>query len=212
MRAIFLDRDGVISENRHDHVKSWEEFRFLPGALAALARLHQAGFPLFIVTNQAIVNRGMISAHTLEDIHARMLGHVVQHGGFIDDIRYCPHDYGENCACRKPRPGMLIDLATHWQIDLTASYLIGDAWTDVAAARAVNCQPIMVRTGRGEQQLSLPGYHNNLVHHIAANLFDAVDWLFTQEKSGWRIASRTLHRATEEFTVECRPLVGQVQG
>jgi D-glycero-D-manno-heptose 1,7-bisphosphate phosphatase len=161
MRAVFLDRDGVISENRNDHVKSWEEFRFLPGALDALARLHQAGFPLFIVTNQAIVNRGMITAHMLEDIHARMLGHVVQHGGFINDIRYCPHDYGENCTCRKPRAGMLIELAARWQIDLADSYFIGDAWTDIAAGRSVNCRTILVRTGRGEEHTRLPESHEN---------------------------------------------------
>jgi D-glycero-D-manno-heptose 1,7-bisphosphate phosphatase len=183
MRAIFLDRDGVISENRNDHVKSWEEFRFLPGALDALARLHQAGFPLFIVTNQAIVNRGMITTQTLEDIHARMLGHVVQHGGFIHDICYCPHDYVENCACRKPRAGMLIDLAARWQINLTASYFIGDAWTDIAAGRAVNCRTIMVRTGRGEEHIQLPESRRHPADHTAANLTDAAIWILQQEQT-----------------------------
>jgi D-glycero-D-manno-heptose 1,7-bisphosphate phosphatase len=181
MRAVFLDRDGVISENRADHVKSWEEFRFLPGALDALARMRQAGFPLFIVTNQAIVNRDIITAQGLEDIHARMLGHVVQHGGFIDDIRYCPHDYGENCACRKPRPGMLIDLATCWQIDLSSSYLIGDAWTDIAAGRAVNCHTIMVRTGRGDEHVRLPESRHHSADYTAADLPDAVDWILQLE-------------------------------
>jgi len=181
MRAVFLDRDGVISENRNDHVKSWEEFRFLPGVLDALARLHQAGFPLFIVTNQAIVNRGMISAQALEDIHARMLGHVVQHGGFIDDIRYCPHDYGENCACRKPRAGMLVDLAARWQIDLADSYFIGDAWTDIAAGQAVNCRTILVRTGRGEEHIRLPESRRYPADHTAADLPDAANWIMQIE-------------------------------
>jgi D-glycero-D-manno-heptose 1,7-bisphosphate phosphatase len=181
MRAIFLDRDGVISENRNDHVKSWEEFRFISGALDALARLRQAGFPLFIVTNQAIVNRGMITVQGLEDMHARMLGHVVQHGGFIDDIRYCPHDYGENCACRKPSPGMLIDLATRWQVDLASSYLIGDAWTDIAAGRAVNCRTILVRTGRGEEHIRLPESRHYPADHTAADLPDATNWILQIE-------------------------------
>jgi D-glycero-D-manno-heptose 1,7-bisphosphate phosphatase len=183
MQAVFLDRDGVISENRTDHVKSWEEFRFLRGALDALARLHQAGFPLFIVTNQAIVNRGMITAQMLEDIHARMLGHIVQHGGFINDIRYCPHDYSENCACRKPRAGMLIDLAARWQIDLTDSYFIGDAWTDIAAGRAVNCRTIMVRTGRGEEHIRLPESRRYPADHTAADLPDAANWIMQIEGS-----------------------------
>jgi D-glycero-D-manno-heptose 1,7-bisphosphate phosphatase len=182
MRAVFLDRDGVISENRTDHVKSWEEFRFLSGALEALARLHQAGLQLFIVTNQAIINRGIITAQTLDDIHARMLGHVVQQGGFIQDIHYCPHDYGENCACRKPRPGMIISLAAKWNIDLSRSYMVGDAWTDMAAGRAANCRCIMVRTGRGAQQLNLPEAQRYPGHYVAADLLDAVDWLFAQEE------------------------------
>jgi len=181
MRAVFLDRDGVISENRDDHVKSWDEFRFIPGSLQALARLRQAGFPLFLVTNQAIVNRGIISTQTLEDIHARMLGHVVQHGGFIDDIQYCPHDYAENCACRKPRPGMLLSLAERWQIDLGSSYLVGDAWTDVAAGHAVNCRTIMVRTGRGAEQIDRPESLQHPANFIAADLVAAVEWIFHQE-------------------------------
>jgi D-glycero-D-manno-heptose 1,7-bisphosphate phosphatase len=180
MRAIFLDRDGVISENRNDHVKSWKEFRFIPGVLDALARLHQAGFPLFIVTNQAIVNRGIITTQELEDMHARMLEHVVQHGGFIDDIRYCPHYYGENCACRKPRPGMLIDLAARWQVNLASSYLIGDAWTDIAAGRAAGCHTVMVQTGRGIRQAALPEARENPADHVAADLHSAIDWIDAQ--------------------------------
>ncbi len=124
MRAVFLDRDGVISENLADHVKSWEEFRFIPGALDALRWLHQAGFRTFVVTNQAIVNRGVVSAQVVEDIHARMLAQVVQHGGFIDDICYCPHDYHENCECRKPQPGMLTQLAARCPAHHIAANLI----------------------------------------------------------------------------------------
>jgi len=181
MRAVFLDRDGVISENRSDHVKSWEEFHFLPGALDALARLHQAGFPLFIVTNQAIVNRGIIATQALEDMHARMLWHIVQHGGFIDDIHYCPHDYSENCGCRKPRPGMITALAAKWSIDLSQSYIIGDAWTDIAAGHAANCRTIMVRTGRGEEHIRLPESRHYPADHTAADLPDAANWIMQLE-------------------------------
>jgi D-glycero-D-manno-heptose 1,7-bisphosphate phosphatase len=181
MRAIFLDRDGVISENRDDHVKSWDEFRFLPGALEAIALLRESGFRVFVVTNQAIVNRGVVSAEVIDDIHARMLWQVVQHGGFIDDIQYCPHDYGENCHCRKPRPGMITALAAKWNIDLSQSYIIGDAWTDIAAGRTANCRCIMVRTGRGTQHLNLPEAQRYTAHYVAADLPEAIDWLFAQE-------------------------------
>jgi D-glycero-D-manno-heptose 1,7-bisphosphate phosphatase len=180
-RAIFLDRDGVIGENRADHVKSWEEFRFLPGALDALRWLRLAGFRTFVVTNQAIVNRGVTSAQVVEEIHARMSLCVAWHGGRIDDIRYCPHDYGEQCECRKPQPGMLRQLAQQWHVDLSRSYMVGDAWTDIAAGRAVNCRSIMVRTGRGAEQASLPEAHQHPADHIAADLAAAVVWLCQEE-------------------------------
>jgi D-glycero-D-manno-heptose 1,7-bisphosphate phosphatase len=181
MRAVFLDRDGVISENRIDHVKSWDEFRFLPGALTALRWLREAGFCTFVVTNQAIVNRGIASAQVVEEINTRMALQVALHGGWIQDLRYCPHDYHENCECRKPRPGMLLHLATQWGIDLRRSYLIGDAWTDIAAGQAVNCRCILVRTGRGAEQASLPEAQLYGVDHIAVDVASAVVWMFAQE-------------------------------
>jgi D-glycero-D-manno-heptose 1,7-bisphosphate phosphatase len=181
IRAIFLDRDGVIGENRTDHVKSWDEFRFLPGALDALRWLRLAGFCTFVVTNQAIVNRGIASAKTVEDIHDRMSLCVAWHGGRIDDIRYCPHDNSEQCQCRKPQPGMLRQLAEQWHVDLTRSYMVGDAWTDIAAGRAVNCRSIMVRTGRGAEQISLPESRQHPADYVAADLAAAVVWLCQEE-------------------------------
>jgi D-glycero-D-manno-heptose 1,7-bisphosphate phosphatase len=182
IRAVFLDRDGVIGENRADHVKSWEEFCFLPGALAALRRLRQAGWNVFVVTNQAIVNRGIASAQVVEGINSLMIAQVRQHGGYIHDVRYCPHDSHEHCLCRKPSAGMLMELAEQWQIDLTQSYLVGDAWTDIAAGRAVNCRCIMVRTGRGAEQLELPEARRYPADHLADDLSGAVAWLFEQER------------------------------
>jgi D-glycero-D-manno-heptose 1,7-bisphosphate phosphatase len=181
IRAIFLDRDGVIGENRADHVKSWEEFRFLPGVLDALRWLRLAGFRTFVVTNQAIVNRGITSAKTIEEIHDRMSLCVAWHGGRIDDIRYCPHDNDEHCHCRKPQPGMLRQLAEQWHVDLSRSYMVGDAWTDIAAGQAVNCRSIMVRTGRGAEQASLPEARQYPADHIAADLAAAVVWLCQEE-------------------------------
>ncbi len=181
IRAIFLDRDGVIGENRPDHVKSWDEFRFLPGALDALRWLRLAGFHTFVVTNQAIVNRGVVAAGVVEDINSRMAMSVARSGGWIDDIRYCPHDYDENCQCRKPRPGMLLQLAAQWQVDLSRSYMVGDAWTDIAAGQAASCRSIMVRTGRGAEQANLSEARQNLAHHTAADLATAVVWLLHEE-------------------------------
>jgi D-glycero-D-manno-heptose 1,7-bisphosphate phosphatase len=181
MHAIFLDRDGVISENRADHVKSWDEFRFIPGALAALRWLRQAGFRTFVVTNQAIVNRGIVSAVVIDDIHTRMRWQIRQHGGQIDDLHFCPHDTGEGCACRKPRPGMLMQLAAKWNVDLARSYMVGDAWTDMAAGRAASCRCVMVRTGRGAEQIEHQEDGLALADHIAADLASAVEWILAQE-------------------------------
>lgn len=181
MRAIFLDRDGVINENRADHVKSRDEFCFIPSALTALRWLHMAGFHAFIATNQAIINRGIVSRETIEDIHAYMIAQIELAGGHINDIRYCPHTPEEHCLCRKPQPGMLFDLAAHWQIDLSQSYFIGDAWTDIAAGRAANTRCILVRTGRGSEHLSMPIDQQRPVDYVATNLLDAMAWIFAQE-------------------------------
>ncbi len=149
--AIFLDRDGVINVNRSDHVKSWEEFKFLPGALKSIQRLSQMGMPIFVVTNQAVVNRGMLASETLDDIHRRMMAEIHTAGGEISKVYYCPHDGHENCNCRKPQPGMLKQAAMEFGIDLTRSFIVGDAWSDVQAGLAVGARSILVMTGRGPQ-------------------------------------------------------------
>lgn len=153
MRAIFLDRDGVICENRSDHVKSWQEFQFLPEAKDALVTLSRLNLPIVVVTNQAIVNRGITPASVVEDIHRRMVAEITACGGRIDRVIYCPHRPEDNCHCRKPEPGMLLQVAREMKIDLARSYFVGDAATDMMAARRVNSRAFLVLTGRGLQQL-----------------------------------------------------------
>lgn len=179
-RAIFLDRDGVINENRADHVKSWSEFRFLPGALEALRLLTERRYRIFIVTNQAAVNRGQMAEDTLEEIHQRMVAAAEARGARISGIRYCPHRDDEACACRKPRPGMLLSLAAERQIDLAQTCFVGDALTDMAAGHAAGCQPILVLTGRGREQVGRPDFLLHQPRYVAQNLLDAVQWLIGQ--------------------------------
>ncbi len=147
--AIFLDRDGVINENSSEHVKSWSEFRFIPGALESIRRLTNTGMPIFVVTNQAAVNRGLLSVEELNDIHQRMQQAIHQMGGHITQIYHCPHDNHEKCNCRKPAPGMLLQAAREHGIDLSQSFFIGDAWTDIAAGVSVGAHTILLMTGRG---------------------------------------------------------------
>ena len=130
-RAVFLDRDGVINENRDDHVKSWREFRFLPGAPEALARLASAGVRVFVVTNQAIINRGVLSRAAVEELNERMMREVRSRGGLIEAVACCPHRPEEGCDCRKPGAGLLIDLAQRHGIELH------DAVQDVLAPAAM---------------------------------------------------------------------------
>jgi D-glycero-D-manno-heptose 1,7-bisphosphate phosphatase len=181
MRAIFLSRDGVINEQRADHVKAWEEFRFLPGTLSALRWLHLAGFHIFVVTNQPIASCGIASAQVIEDINARMALQVSLHGGHIHASAYCPHDAEEHCQCRAPRPGMLLQLAAQWHVDLSRSYLVGSTWADIAAGRAANCRCILVGAGREPEPPGPPDARQHPVDYITSDLPGAVDWIFCRE-------------------------------
>jgi len=159
MQAIFLDRDGVICENRSDHVKSWSEFRFLPGVKTSLAALSQLNLPVVVVTNQAIVGRKMVPSSVVDDIHQRMMAEIQSAGGRIDRVMYCPHRPEDRCGCRKPESGMLLQAADEMGIELSSSYLVGDAVTDMLAGQRVGCRLFFVLTGRGFQQL-LPTVHS----------------------------------------------------
>ena len=175
--AIFLDRDGVINRNRADHVKSWTEFEFLPGALRALQMLAQLEWPLVVISNQAAIGRGLVSYQTVDEIHHRMALMVEKVGGRIDEVLYCPHRPEEMCICRKPNPGMLLHAAQDMDLDLTHSFLVGDALTDITAAMSVGAQPVLVKTGRGDEQLARYGAESFGGVYIAGDLLDAAGWI-----------------------------------
>lgn len=170
MRAVFLDRDGVICKNRDDYVKNWAEFEFLPGAKEGLIALNRLQLPIIVVTNQSAVSKHLMSVADVEAIHQRMMEEIVACGGKIDKIYFCPHASEDNCTCRKPKPGMFLQAARELGIDLPSSYLIGDAATDIIAGQEVGCRTILVLTGRGSQQI-LPAYrstsrHFTIVRHL----------------------------------------------
>ena len=147
--AVFLDRDGVINRRRPDHVKSWAEFEFLPGALDALSDLRAINAPVVIITNQGAVGRGLISADQLRDIHCRMLRAIEAAGGHVSAIYTCLHAPAEGCACRKPKPALFHQASADLRIDLPRSVMIGDSPTDVLAGRAAGCRPILISDGGG---------------------------------------------------------------
>lgn len=175
MTAVFLDRDGVINVNRSDHVKCWSEFQFLPTALAAISRLARIQVKVFVITNQAIVNRGIVSRETVDDINRMMSAEIVRHGGRVDAVAYCPHRPDEGCDCRKPRPGLILDLARRNGLCPQDAVVIGDALSDVVAAREAGSRPIMVLTGRGQEQLALAGASGQADFVVATDLSAAVD-------------------------------------
>jgi D-glycero-D-manno-heptose 1,7-bisphosphate phosphatase len=142
--AVFVDRDGVINVNRDDYVRRWEEFEFIPGVLEALAALAQLGLPIFVVTNQSCIGRGLVLPQVIESIHQRMIQVIEEHGGRVDGVVLCPHVPDDNCNCRKPKPGLLIELAQQHGLDLQRSFLIGDALSDAQTALAAGVHPILL--------------------------------------------------------------------
>lgn len=155
--GLFLDRDGVIIQHRKDYVRSWEDVHFIPGSLEALARLQTSPYRVVIVTNQSAIGRRIILPETAAEINRKLLDEIVKAGGRIDGIFMCPHRPEDHCACRKPRPGLILQAAEALQINLAESILIGDNLTDLLAGQAAGMKHLaLVKTGLGTQQLESP--------------------------------------------------------
>jgi D-glycero-D-manno-heptose 1,7-bisphosphate phosphatase len=148
--TIILDRDGVLNEKppRAQYVRTWDEFRWIPESKEALALLHKAGWRVLIVSNQAGVARGAMTEAQLNDIHLRMKREVLETGGRIEAIYYCPHNWDEGCECRKPKPGMLFQAQREFSLDLSRTHFIGDDERDAQAADTAGCRSLMVSADR----------------------------------------------------------------
>lgn len=180
--AVFLDRDGVLNENRADYVRTWQQVAFLPGVFQAMQRLAASPFVVVVVTNQSAVGRGLMSAETLAAINQGIVREVQQAGGRIDAVYACPHAPADGCDCRKPQPGMLLAAAQALHIDLARSYLVGDAVSDMEAGLAVGCQPVLVRTGRGTNQIARLAVGGLIGTPVVADLVAAVTWILSREE------------------------------
>ena len=155
MKLVILDRDGVINEDSDAYIKSAEEWVPIDGALEAIARLNQSGYHVAIVTNQSGIARGLFSIEDLHEMHEKM-NHLLQaHGGHIDTVLFCPHGPDNGCPCRKPSPGMLLQLAERLGIDLRGVPFVGDTISDIQAATQAGATPVLVRTGKGEKTVQL---------------------------------------------------------
>jgi D-glycero-D-manno-heptose 1,7-bisphosphate phosphatase len=154
---VILDRDGVINRDSDKFIKNADEWQPLPGSIEAVAALSGGGFTLAVASNQSGIARGLFDQVALDAMHHKMLELIDAAGGRVGKIVICPHGPDDGCDCRKPRPGLLEQLASHFETSLVGVPVIGDSLRDLEAAAAVDAKPILVRTGKGERtEAALP--------------------------------------------------------
>jgi D-glycero-D-manno-heptose 1,7-bisphosphate phosphatase len=163
VKLIVLDRDGVINYDRAQFIKSPDEWRPIPGSLEAIARLNHAGFRVVVATNQSGLGRRLLDTATLISIHDKQHRALAQVGGRIDAVFFCPHTADANCDCRKPKPGMLVDIGQRFGVELTGVPCVGDSLRDLQAAAECGAQPILVLTGKGEKTLRDGNFPKNTI-------------------------------------------------
>lgn len=170
MKLIILDRDGVINHDSDQFIKSPEEWQPIEGSMDAIAFLTQAGYTIAVATNQSGIARGYFTVQTLNEMHAKMHKLVRQAGGEISGIWFCPHSADSQCDCRKPKPGMILDILDRFQADATKTYLVGDSLRDLQAIASAGGLPILVKTGKGMKTL------NNHTEQLPQNtqIFDSL--------------------------------------
>jgi D-glycero-D-manno-heptose 1,7-bisphosphate phosphatase len=149
MKLVILDRDGVINQDSVDFIKGPDEWHALPGSLEAIARLNHEGYKVAVATNQSGLARGLFDLGTLNAIHQRMHNELQQLGGHVDAIFFCPHGPGDRCDCRKPAPGLYLQISQRFGRSLDGVWVIGDSRRDLEAAITVGARPVLVRTGKG---------------------------------------------------------------
>ena len=179
VKLVILGRDGILNHFRENHVTAPEEWRPIPGALEAVARLNHAGWHVVVATNQSGIGRGLFDMATLNAIHEKMHKALALAGGRVDALFYCPHTGDSDCECRKPRPGMLREIGRRFGVDLAGIPCIGDGLRDLQAAEAVGAKPMLVLTGKGEKTLRDGNFPKNTV--IFPDLAFAVSALLAGE-------------------------------
>ena len=175
-RMVILDRDGVISHVQEEDVTTVDAWDPIPGSIEAISRLKKAGYLVTIASNHTGIARGYYSEEDLQQMHQKMQRLLSARGASVDGFFYCPHGPEANCICRKPKPGMLFQIAQQFDIDLSETPLVGDDISDVQAAKIANAKPVLVRTGKGEyttqnfaEALNVPVY-DDLAHFVRETL------------------------------------------
>ncbi len=178
-KLVILGRDGILNVYRDDHVKAPQEWIAIDGALEAVAKLNHAGWHAVLATNQAGIGRGLVDMTSLNAIHRHMMESLATKGGRIDAVFICPHVPEEQCTCRKPLPGLMLQIAERWGLDdLSRVPMVCDTQRDLQAARAAGCEPHLVRTGRaagmGDDELAALAQGGVHVHDSLAAFADFV--------------------------------------
>lgn len=180
-RIVILDRDGVINEDSDAYIKSVDEWHPVPGSIEAIARLSRAGYLIAVATNQSGLARGYFDEVALANIHNLMSAMVEQAGGYLAVVCFCPHGPDENCACRKPRTGMLDQIESSLSLSVTGNWYVGDSFKDIETARAKACKPILVRSGKGRDTESRLTVHERSFVPVVDNLAAAADFILAHD-------------------------------
>jgi D-glycero-D-manno-heptose 1,7-bisphosphate phosphatase len=184
MKLVILDRDGTINEDSLEYIKSEAEWKPLPGALEAIAKLNHAGWHVVVASNQSGLGRGLFDVAALNAMHAKMHKLLATAGGRVEAIFYCPHAPDQACRCRKPQPGLFEQIGERYGIDLKGVPTVGDTARDLIAGASVGCEPHLVLTGKGEALRGQPLPDNfpagTRVHE---NLLAFADYLVTRDNA-----------------------------
>ena len=179
MKLVILDRDGVINEDSDEFIKAPEEWNPIPGSLEAISRLNHAGYNVAVASNQSGLARGLFDVFTLNAIHHKMHKMLAKKGGHVDAVFYCPHGPDADCNCRKPKPGLYLEIGKRYGMNMRNVPVIGDSKRDLDAALSIDAKPILVRTGKGiNTERDLPVGTNIPVYD---NLEMAVEALVNEE-------------------------------
>ncbi len=181
MKLVILDRDGVINIDSVNFIKNPNEWIAIPNSLEAIALLNQSGFRVAIATNQSGISRGLFDMATLNAINDKMHRALAQLGGRIDAMFYCPHAADDNCTCRKPKTGMIVDIERRFSVDLSEVFAVGDSLRDLQAFYDAGCKPILVRSGKGEETLANGNLPKGTL--IFADLNEAVQHIIAEAEN-----------------------------
>lgn len=183
MKLVILDRDGVINYDSEKYIKTPDEWEVIPGSLEAIANLSQQGFKVVVCTNQSGISRGLFTMSDLNEIHNKMHKLVDHAGGTIAAITFCPHKTEDNCECRKPKPGMILDICERFNIDdISPIIMVGDSIRDLEAIYTAGGIPALVKTGNGKKTLAKEKIPPGTL--VFENLLEASDYIidkYTEE-------------------------------